>query len=281
MNIQDYCLQILNSGNLEDKLMSPPKEMSWDLRSSNIEIIEPKRDPKISFSIKKDKIPRPEELHQPIKRAKTLHHFANHELMAIELYAWAILKFSNLDLKIKKGMLKTIQEEQTHFNLYRSRMRELGLEFGDLPLNRIFWNWSPKMGTFEKFTAIMTLSFEGANLDFSLIYKSLFNSVDDFDSRDIMDLVFRDEINHVKRGLIPFQKSKPVQDALWDYYISHLEYPFTPRRAKAYFFIPESRKKAGFSDDFIEKLGEFSDIKSSENLSKSLQLFSSSHFIQL
>jgi uncharacterized ferritin-like protein (DUF455 family) len=281
MNISEYCQMILQSGSLEDKLIPPPVDLNWDIAYNPTEISEPNRNSRITFSSKREKIPRPDELHIPMKRAKTLHHFANHELMAIELYAWAILKFPDIDLKIKKAMLKTIEEEQTHFQLYTNRMKYLGLEFGELPLNRIFWNWSPKMNTFEKFTAIMTLSFEGANLDFSLIYKSLFDTVGDFETRDIMEKVFQDEIKHVKRGLIPFQKSNPPKKDFWEYYLSQLEYPFTPRRAKAYHYIPDARKKVGFPVDFIEKLGEFTDQKTSENLSKSLQLFSTSHSIQL
>lgn len=255
--LSDYLKQILYSPRLEDKLISIPENIFLDKEFFEVKDF-PERESKIAFSDKKSKIPRLEHLNSEINRAISIHHFANHELMAIELFAWALLKFPEIDDKIKLDTLKTISEEQKHFFMYRKRMNELGLDFGDRPLNQIFWKYTKFMSSFEKFTSILSISFEGANLDFSLVYEKAFKNYGDKKSANIMNLVFKDEIKHVKRGL-NFLESKKENISFWEYYNSLIEYPFTPRRAKGYFYIPDTRRKVGFEEDFILRLGDYKD----------------------
>lgn len=269
--IFEYAYHILTSPQLKDKLIPPPKDLIFPTTPHSYKVPDlPERSSRIRLTNEKTKIPRLEHLWDPVNVAISMHHFANHELMAIELFSWAILKFPQTSLNIQKAFLKTIQEEQIHFQLYQKRMQELGLEFGERPLNMIFWKQIPKMQTLEKFTAILSLSFEGANLDFSLIYKQAFQYHGDTQSAEIMEKIFRDEIKHVRRGLIVLKNHfkiiqnssythQPKYISFWDYYTNLLEYPFTPRRAKAYYYIPETRKMAGLDDDFIKKLGEYTD----------------------
>ncbi len=256
-SLSDYLRQILYSPKLEDKLVSIPENIFLDNKFFEVKDF-PEREEKISFSDKKSKIPRLEHLNSEINRAISIHHFANHELMAIELFAWALLKFPNMDDKTKLDTLKTISEEQKHFLMYKKRMNELGLDFGDRPLNQIFWKYTKYMTSFEKFTSILSISFEGANLDFSLVYEKAFENYGDKKSANIMNQVFKDEIKHVKRGL-NFLESKKKNISFWEYYNSLIEHPFTPRRAKGFFYIPETRRKVGFEEDFIFQLGEYKD----------------------
>ncbi|MCE9500889.1 MAG: ferritin-like domain-containing protein [Leptospira sp.] len=257
--INEFCYRILQSGNLEDKL-SPPPESLIDATVTSCDIpCLPARSEKIRFSDEKSKIPRLEHLNKEINRGITLHHFANHELMAIELFAFAILKFQNAPRSFRRGFLRSLCDEQKHMKLYLKRMQELGVEFGDKPLNYIFWKQIPKMPSIEKFCAIMSVSFEGANLDYSLIYKETFAELGDLESSKIMDTVYRDEIKHVKRGLHVLRHSNNENQNDWNYYLSLLEKPFTPRRAKGYYYIPDSRKQVGFDKFFIEGLGEYRD----------------------
>ncbi|MCB1156184.1 MAG: DUF455 family protein [Leptospiraceae bacterium] len=256
--INEYCLHLLSSPSLKEKLL-PAGEELLDIKSNVVVPEKPGREKKLSFSDKKMKIPRLEHLKQADLRAITLHHFANHELMAIELFAYALLKFQDIPELNRREMLKTIADEQKHLKLYLQRIEELGMQFGDRELNYIFWKYTPKMQTKEKFAAIMSLSFEGANLDYSLLYKETFLQYGDPESASIMDVIYKDELKHVRRGLKIIKKEKPEDISDWDYYLSLLDYPFTPRRAKGYVFIPETRKKAGFSEDFIEKLSQYKD----------------------
>jgi uncharacterized ferritin-like protein (DUF455 family) len=179
--------------------------------------------------------------------------------MATEIFAWALLKFQNIPDKSRQDLFCSLQEEQKHLKLYLERMQELGIEFGERPLNGIFWKYIPLMPSFEKFSAIMSLSFEGANLDYATIYKKTFEQYEDEKTAEIMEIVFLDELKHVKRGLKVLQRRENQSISEWDYFLSLLDHPFTPRRAKGYFYIPDTRRKVGFTEEFILKLAEYKD----------------------
>jgi uncharacterized ferritin-like protein (DUF455 family) len=255
---------ILESPRLEDKL-TPLDLASIDFLlgddSLNQEpVLVPGREPRIQMSDEKSKIPRLEHLNESRNIAISFHHFANHELMAIELFAYGVLKFPSAPKGAIRGFLRSLMDEQEHFKMYQSRMNHLGVGFGDKPLNKLFWKQIGKMQTLEKFVAVMSISFEGANLDYTRVYKKAFDFHGDIESAKIMEKIYIDEIKHVKRGLAIFKGLKPNNLSEWEYYISLLEYPFTPRRAKGYLYFPETRIKAGLGDDFARSLGEYEDI---------------------
>ncbi|MBE7413212.1 MAG: DUF455 family protein [Leptospiraceae bacterium] len=207
----------------------------------------------------KTKIPRLEHLNSVENRAISFHHFANHELMAIELFALALLKFQDAPKKVRKSLFRSLKDEQLHFTLYLNRMREMGMDFGDRPLNSVFWKQAPKIDSVEKFAAIVAISFEGANLDFAILYKNIFLHFDDRLCADIMEKIYRDEVSHVKRGLYILRNSEKFSENDWDTYTSLLDEKFTPRRAKGYCYFPDSRRQVGLDEIFIENLGKYSD----------------------
>lgn len=258
MRVSEYAKHLLLSEALLEKLIPPPKDLDWSpYRPERIE--KPSRAKSIAFSEAKSKIPRLEHLNQPLQRGFTLHHFANHELMAIELFAWALLAFPEAPRETREDWIRTLKEEQTHLSLYLERMHFFGIEFGDKPLNQLFWKQIPNMLTPEKFTAVMSISFEGANLDFSQIYARTFFHFGDLESASVMLKVYLDEVKHVKRGWNFLFPQNKAQASEWEVYTNLLTFPFTPRRAKAYHFIPETRLEAGFSSKFIFQLNEFKD----------------------
>ncbi|WP_061247183.1 ferritin-like domain-containing protein [Leptospira noguchii] len=260
MTLNEFARNVLFGSGLEDKLFSPLVHPA-DVRSFDFLNIPslPVREKKIQISEQKSKIPRLEQLFNEENRMITLHHFANHELMAIELFAWAILKFQDASSSVRFGLYRTLLEEQTHLRMYLSEMKKGGMELGDRPLNFIFWKQVPKMQTLEKFYAIMAVSFEGANLDFSKIYTMAFERFGDFQKAEIMRKVYEDEIKHVRRGFHYIKKRVPDSENEWDYYLSLIEFPFTPRRAKGYHYFPETRIQAGFSQEFVKKLEQYED----------------------
>ncbi len=273
MKVSEYAKHLLLSETIQDKLLPPPKEVDWN-QYSPICLEKPGRHSSISFSDAKSKIPRLEHLNQPLQRGFTLHHFANHELMAIELFAWAILAFPEAPFETRLDWLRTLKEEQLHLSMYLERLSNFGINFGDKPLNYLFWKQIPNLKTPEQFAAVMSISFEGANLDFSQIYARAFAHFGDFESASIMLKVYLDEVKHVKRGWeFLFPKSSP-EKIEWDSYLKLLSFPFTPRRAKAYHYIPQTRSEAGFSIDFIDKLGDFKDEYSPKIKNQSLELYS-------
>ncbi|TGL73661.1 DUF455 family protein [Leptospira yasudae] len=260
MTLNEFARQVLLGPSLEDKLFSPSSP-PIDIRSLEYTDLPslPIREQQIAISDHKSKIPRLEQLFNEENRIVTLHHFANHELMAIELFAYALLKFQDAASSVRFGLYRTLLEEQTHLRLYLSEMKKGGMELGDRPLNYIFWKQIPRMQTLERFYAIMAISFEGANLDFSKIYTMAFERFGDFEKADIMRKVYEDEIKHVRRGYHYIKKRMSDSENEWDHYLSLIEFPFTPRRAKGYHYFPETRIEAGFSREFVTKLERYED----------------------
>lgn len=274
MNREEFCLQILESPFLEDKTSLPPEELRWGEKPLDVQIPNlPNREKKISFSEKKTKIPKFDTLGEPQNVAITLHHFANHELMAVELFAWAILNFPNATLREKNGWWHSLTEEIQHFHMYANRIRQLGLEFGERPINSLFWNHLKYMSTKEKFQAVMCLGFEGANLDYSFLYRNVFRYYSDLETSSIMEKVYFDEIIHVRRGVTSFPKELRTSGEFWSYYLGLLDKPLTPRRAKGMYFSREARTKALFPTAFIDQLEVYEDEWSTKRAYQDLSKF--------
>ena len=219
----------------------------------------PGRNEKLKMSDKRTKFPK--NFEHADARAKALHFFANHELLAMEMMAAAMLYFTHQneeDIKFKKGLLQTLKEEQKHFKLYLNRMKEFGLEFGDLPLNDFFWRQMHSLRSPEEYLAMMSLTFEMANLDFMMIYKDAFLKVEDSKTAAILDVVLDDEISHVAFGVNYLNRKKQTLD-LWSYYKSCLPMPLTPARSKGPILNKDSRLKTGIDQAFLTNAENYSD----------------------
>jgi uncharacterized ferritin-like protein (DUF455 family) len=258
MTPEEFARNILNSSKLSDKLNSPDS-LIFNLKNAEKIPGYPARENKLKFSDEKLKFPKVSQFHQKDKRAMALHFFANHELLAMEMMAAFLLKFpteNEEDIKLKSGMISALKDEQKHLKMYLKRMSELGVDFGDYPLNDFFWKQIGHIDKKEKFLAVMSLTFEAANLDFCLFYQEVFKEVDDPESAKIMEVIFEDEISHVKLGLNFLNKWKEDQD-FFDYYRSLLPENLSPSRSKGIHFNPDLRVDLGFDPIFVEKIKNF------------------------
>jgi uncharacterized ferritin-like protein (DUF455 family) len=205
------------------------------------------------------KFPHSSQLIHKDKKALTLHAFANHELLAIEMMCYALLFYPHhtLDLlHFKKQLYLSLCDEQKHLHLYVKRIQQLGYDFGDFPLNGFFWNYIPQLTSSAHFAATMNLTFEQANLDFAHEYHQHFQKIGDTTSASIMETVLKDEIVHVKRGFRSLQDWKQEEDS-WDFYINHLPQKLSPARAKGRYFQKHLREQAGFDLSFTEQVEHF------------------------
>jgi uncharacterized ferritin-like protein (DUF455 family) len=252
--------QILFGGRLEDKLAGsrlPLSEIEWD-QCAMVLPENPGRDgalrPVIDKKGAKNNIPKRSELQNESNRGKLLHFFANHELLAIETMAYTLLKFQDAPLEFKKGVMKTIQDEQRHMGLYLDRMHDYGVDLGGVSLNLYFWNILKTMQSPIDFVARMSLTFEQANLDFALEYSKIFEEeIADEKTAKLLRVIHDDEVKHVAHGLRWFNEWRNQSETEFQSYQKLLPFPLSPRRGKGAggFFSAESRKDAGFSDDFI------------------------------
>lgn len=261
MNYREYARQILEGESIDDKLLSSKDIEVTKILEHYTLPDEPGRKHHLRFNNEQTKFPRSASFHLEEKRGLALHFFANHELLAIEMMAAALLVYPDVDedtIRMKKGLIKTIQDEQKHLLMYINRMREFGIELGDFPLNDFFWRSMDNLKTPSHFYAAMALTFESANLDFAQFYEKAFRTVEDTKTANIMRVVLEDEISHVALGAHWLNTWKGDKK-LWEYYSTHLPGVMTPARAKGIHFDAEIRLKCGLDQEFITSLTDFRD----------------------
>ena len=255
MKLEAFARTLLFGTTLEEKLLGCQPEFE----PSNAAPIEipafPGRPLRLSRPGKAG-FPSIDRLQEPLVRGEVLHFFANHELLALELMALVLLRFPEAPAAFQKGLVRTIQEEQTHLGLYLGRMRDFGVEFGDLPVSDYFWNSLSHSRSPLEFVTQMSLTLEQANLDFAFSFQTAFARIGDLETSRILEQVLLDEIGHVRHGLTWFNRWRGTgaPESEWEAYQRLLPAPMTPRRAKGFEFREEPRRSAGLSEDYIRNL---------------------------
>jgi uncharacterized ferritin-like protein (DUF455 family) len=259
MTVREFCRKIFESGNLEVKL-APPVQPSGEALSDEpagppLYFDRPARDPEIEMSTGAEPLPRPGELASREARARCLARFANHELMAVEFFAWALLRWPDLPTGLRRGFVAVLAEEQLHCRLYLDRLRALGSALSVHRLSDYFWKHAPAIAASphgpRAFLCAMGLTFEQANLDFTLIYRDGFRSAGDEESAQVCQRIHDDEIGHVRMAARWLRALAPEGQDEIEAYRAAVPYPLAAARAKGRRFDEAARRRAGLSGEFI------------------------------
>jgi len=262
-SVQEFATRVLFGTTLEEKLTPPPKELKLDApHKKGIKTPDlPGRPAELSPTLnlhKNNKLANIGSIHTDDQRTRLLHAFANHELVAVELMALALLKFPDAPNAFRSGLLHTLQEEQQHTKWYLARLEQVGASFGQYQLSDMIWKHISHMDSPLDYVSRLSLTFEQANLDYALHYSKLLHEAGDEPSARILNKIYQDEISHVGYGLHWLRQFKQKAESDWDAWHRSLALPLNPVRAKGNlpngFFNEDARRKAGFDDDFIEKL---------------------------
>ena len=201
MNITEFAEQIVFGTTLEDKLAVPGKLSFGPYPNApGVEtLIVPGRPD--GLTMRHDaggnlQPPSDDKLENESARGQLLHFLANHELLATELMALVLLKFPDAPRAFRQGVLVTLREEQEHTRMYIQRMKECGVELGQYPLSGQFWRIVEPMKSPMDFVSRLSLTFEQANLDYSLHFASIFRRIGDLDTADVLQQIYEDEIGH-------------------------------------------------------------------------------------
>ncbi|MEN8694229.1 MAG: DUF455 family protein [Akkermansiaceae bacterium] len=206
----------------------------------------------------KTRFPSAEQLEDDEQRAILLHFFANHELLAVELMALALLKFPDAPDAFRRGVFHTLREEQNHTKWYVQRMKECGVNFGDLPVSPMIWEHIAEMESPLDYVSRLSLTFEQANLDYARHYSQILENVGDTKSAKILHTIYHDEIAHVGLGIKWLRKWKEQSQSDWDAWNKQLHIPLSPMRAKGMApFNEEGRRKAGLNEEWITSLKRY------------------------
>ncbi len=265
MTVSEFAQRVLFAASLEEKLGFVDLGKLDDERPgvALLGSVEPGRplDLRMKWKGGESRMAKPNvaEIRNDEERGRLLHFFANHELLATELMALVLLKFPDAPGEFRRGVLRTLKEEQRHTKWYIQRMEECGVKFGDFPVSRYFWDMVADMETPMDYVTRLSLTFEQANLDYALQYSGIMDEVGDRRSAAVLKQIYKDEIRHVNYGLKWFRRWKKADEDDWTAFRRKLSFPLSPRRAKGSGsgINREGRLAAGFDEDFIRELDVF------------------------
>lgn len=136
-------------------------------------------------------------------RVALLHALAHIELNAIDL-AWDIIaRFASPELPTQyfTDWVQVAAEEAHHFSLLSQRLAELDAAYGDLPAHDGLWESA--LATRHDLAArlaVVPMVLEARGLDVTPAMIAKLRAAGDDRSADILEIIYRDEIGHVRVG---------------------------------------------------------------------------------
>lgn len=258
-DVREFCLRILTRGDLASKLAPPPLRAGEALADaapgSAVRVAAPARVAALAMTGGAGALPHPRELSARGARATCLARFAHHELMAVELFAWALLRWPELPAAMRRGWLATLADEQRHCGMYLERLRALGSDLPEHARSDYFWRHVPAIERSphgpRAFLAAMGLTLEQANLDFTLLYRDAFRAVGDDATAGVCQAVHDDEVGHVRQAATWLARLADPRAGEIQRYEEAVPFPLSAARAKGRRFQAAPRRSAGLGEDFI------------------------------
>jgi uncharacterized ferritin-like protein (DUF455 family) len=274
--IRRYALRVVLGTTLADKRTPPPEGLSLADPGEPLVVQAPGRPAELPIVAgRAGRVPPLVGMKDRVQRARILHALANHELQAIELFAWALLAFPQAPEPFRRGLLAIVADEQRHLGLYLDRLAAHRGRFGDHPVTGHFWHKLDHFRTPLRFCCAMGLTFENANLDFAMEYATAARAAGDEETARVLEAVHEDEISHVRFGWVWMHKlaepgpggarssgersdgseaAAEGESESWRLYAANLEWPLSPARARGKTFSAEARRRAGLDEEFIRAL---------------------------
>lgn len=255
MDARAFAEAIVTSDTLAGKLVAPPAldDAAFRAAGEARRIAAPGRPATLQIVPgRSTRVPPLAGMRDPAQRARILHALANHELQAIELFAWAVLAFPDAPIAFRRGLVAILADEQRHLQLYLERLAAHGVAFGDQPVTGHFWNKLEHLVGPCEFVCAMNLTFENANLDFAGDYAAAARAAGDAATAAALDQVHADEIRHVHFGWVWLRRLTDGDP--WQAYLRHVRPPLGPARARGARFDEDARRRAGLDEAFIAEL---------------------------
>ncbi len=256
MELRELALRIVTTESLEEKLAPvAAADLTDEEPGEPLRLSSPGRPPGLEIApAGAVKVPPVEGMADPAQRARILHALANHELQAVELFAWALLAFPQAPPELRRGLARVLADEQRHTRMYAARSEALGQPFGTLPVTGYFWGKVDSIRSPREFVCAMSLTFENANLDHTVDYAEAARRAGDETTAAVVDRVHRDEIEHVHFGWTWLGRFKEEGESMWDAFRRSLDWPLRPAKARGARFHRSGREAAGLDPEFIRLL---------------------------
>ena len=264
MELRAFAERVLYSDKLTIKIARIDESLTDHALGGAVRVTQPTRPANLQFAERKKApaMPKAESLKDVRKRAIAHHVMANHELQALEVMAMVLLAFPDASAVFRMGLAQVMFDEQRHTRMHVQRCEELGVRFGDYPVNGWIWKKAQDYSSTLEYVAGLPLVFEGANLDHTAEFEQYFRAAGDRRSAAIMRAIHKDEIRHVEFGLNWLRQLKPAGVSDWDAWTGALHWPIRPSRARGDLFQRDARLQAGLTPEFIDRLEAFDETSS-------------------
>jgi uncharacterized ferritin-like protein (DUF455 family) len=254
-SLSELALAVIEADTLAGKLAPVPAGAPDQARGPARAVTEPARPHELRVQpARAGRVPPVSGMHDREQRARILHALANHELQAVELFAWALLAFPDAPARFRRGLAVILGEEQRHMRLYMDRLAAFGHRMGDWPVTGHFWNHLGQFSSPLHFVCVMGLTFENANLDFAQEYAAAARALGDEETAAVLEEVHRDEIRHVRFAWRWLHRWRGERGSAWQAYLDSVAPPLGPGRARGRELCVDSRRAAGLDDEFIAGL---------------------------
>lgn len=194
------------------------------------------------------------KLHSPEGRIALLHAVAHIEFNAINLALDAVYRFREMPDNYYRDWLQVAAEEAYHFDLVRTRLRELGADYGDLPAHNGLWEHALKTDHDVLVRmALVPRVLEARGLDVTPPMMERLREVGDATTADVLAIILRDEVGHVRMGSYWYRYCCELRGLEPEATFRQLlrEVLQAPVRGPLY---TEGRLQAGFSAEELEQL---------------------------
>lgn len=197
---------------------------------------------------------RQRKLTTDLGRATLLHAIVHIEFNAINLALDAVYRFSTMPKAYFDDWLKVADEEAYHFTILSERLSEMGYEYGAFPAHNGLWEMAVKTEhDIMTRMALVPRVLEARGLDVTPAMQEKLRAAGDDKTASLLDIIFRDEIGHVRIGNDWFKRECELRDRNAEETFKELIRRYMTGQLKGPFNWP-ARIEAGFTEDEIRKL---------------------------
>lgn len=183
-------------------------------------------------------------------RIRLLHAFAHIEFNAINIALDAAYRFREMPPQFVSDWLGVAADEARHFQLLEQELRQRGSYYGACDAHRGLWDMVCKTrDNVLHRMALVPRVMEARGLDVTPGMIAKFNQVDDAAAVEILEVIYRDEIDHVRIGNFWYRRlceqqgldvESTFRDLVGQYMDGKLRGPFNwPARIEAGFEATE------------------------------------------
>lgn len=188
-----------------------------------------------------------------------LHAIAHIEFNAINLALDAAYRFQQMPEAYYRDWLLVAKEETYHFSLICQRLAQLGAQYGDFSAHAGLWEACVET-EYDVMVrmALVPRVMEARGLDVTPAIQKKLRANGEHRSADLLDIIYRDEHNHVAIGSKWFKYCCAQRQLDYRQTFAELLKTYLKAKIKKPFNI-EARLQAGFDDLEMALLDEISD----------------------